>query len=247
MAGSELTTRILLFSMILNIVFPVFAYSFTTITGSQIEDYDISISQQDLINAGIVFSSAQSLNITYGAGPIEFNISARYLRVNWANRLFIGDDFRFYRPSLPEVYIGDQTGNYFTANGETLRVESQGISYVNDFYNSTMVLNFDPDYNWTQVYVPAEGVIILFKTLAADDNNITAGVYDTGTLTATAGIKFEETQDFNFGQYVSWYMGMLFTNKSYGLPSEVNWLMRIFTAITLFSAIAAARDFLPIP
>lgn len=243
--ADELTTRILLFSMIINIVFPVFAYSFTTIIGEQPGSSDISINEEDLINAGILFDRAESLNLTYGS-YVEFNITDRLLRISWTDRLLIGDSFRFYRPSLPEQYIGDQTGNYFSANGETLRIESEGLSYFNDFYNSTMVLNFNTTgANWTRVYLPQAGAICLFKTYPADLNNITKAVYESGNLTVTAGVKFTETDSFDFRAYVNWYMGMLFTNKNYGLPDGVNWIMRIFTAVTLFAAISIAREFLP--
>lgn len=247
LASSDLTLKIVLFSMIVNLVFPVFAYSFTTITGSDFESLDISISQESLINAGLQFSSAQSLNVTYEAAPelATFNISDRLLRVRWFHDALWGDRFRFTRPSLIEYTVGEITGDYFSLGGEALTAESNGFYYTHDFYNSTMVSNYDPDYNWTMVTITQAGLTILFSTIPGDAGNITQAVYETGTITATVGERVSQDQSFDFRAFVDWYFSMLFTNKNYGLPASVNWLMRIFVTITLFSAFLVARDILP--
>lgn len=243
--ADEFTNKILLFSLIVNIVFPVFAYSFTDMTGELADLGELSISEAQLFNAGIVFTAAQSLNVTYEGGPATFNISDALRRINWFNDALKGDRFRFYRPSIIELGIGDLTGDYFSLGGESVYVNSGGNSYSGDFYNSTMVLNFDSAFNWTRVDLFSDGFTVLFTTIKADDNNITKAVYETGILTATIGELQEEGGGFNFAGYVSWYFSMIFTNTSFGLPSEVNWIMRIFTTITLFAAISVAREFLP--
>lgn len=247
-ASTDLTVKIVLFSMLVNILFPVFAYGFTTITGSDLEAYDIAISEETLINAGIQFQAADSLNITWKAADLDlqtFNISGQLLRIRWDSWPLYGDRFRFSIPKLIEIPIGDATGDYFSTGGQVVEVQSQGNEYINNFYNSTMVANYDPTYNWTQVYVPQKGLIILFTTLAADDNNITKAVYETGNLTATVGQRFNEGSEFDFRAFIDWYMGMMFTNKNYGLPASAAWIMRGFVVITLFAALLLARDLLP--
>lgn len=247
-ASTDLTVKIILYSMIVNILFPVFAYGMTTITGSALEDFDISISEETLINAGIQFTAAESANITFKGADLDsqtFNVSGNLLRIRWDTWPLIGDRFRFSMPKLYEIPIGDLTGDYFSTGGQVLEVQSEGQEYVNDFYNSTMVANFDPAYNWTRVNIPQKGIVVLFTTLSADDNNITKAVYETGNVTATVGQRFTDGSTFDFRAFIDWYMGMLFTNKNYGLPASAAWIMRVFVAITLFSALLLARDLLP--
>lgn len=244
---SDATIKLATFSILLNIIFPVFAYSFTTLEGSDFISWDLSIDQDDLINAGIQFERATQDNITFRDGPITFNISNDYVRFNWERHIFQGDRMTVKQPSFIEQAWGDITGDYFSLGGEEAVLGLEGsFIFTGEIFNSTIVTHWDPVYNWTRIDLKNQGVTALItpRITATDPNNITEAVYVDGTLTITLGSIRASDGSFDGGDFIDFYWDMLIGANEWGLPASMEWIIRILTAMTVFSAVLLGREIL---
>lgn len=243
--ASEVMSKLTLISLVVNILFPVFAYAFTSFD-NEIASYDLSLDDQTLLSSGIQFKDADSLNLTYGS-YITYNVSNQLIRVKWYNKPLVGDIFRFSRPSIVERGIGALTGDYFTLGGEELLTSVEGVGMVNTIYNSTIVEYFDASYNWTHIKLTQTGHILLFTPVQEldDPNNITQAVYETGELTVTLGKRFTEASEFNAVEFLDWYFGFILNYSNWGFPPLFSWIMRLWAALTLLAAVIVTKDLIP--
>jgi len=242
---SDATVKLATFSILLNILFPVFAYSFTSLEGSDIEAWDLSISLDDLLNAGIQFDEVTQENITFGGDPITFNNSGDLQRFRWFNKPLVGDILRVTHPSPIEWAWGEITGDYFGLGGSQTPLVIDGEVYIDgQIFNSTLVTKFDTEYNWTRLDLQTQGVVALITPRPEHDFNISEAVYVDGNLTITIGHPRAQDGSFNPGEFVDFYWDMLIGAGDWGLPSVMNWITRILTVITMFSAVLLGRELL---
>jgi len=241
--ASDLVTKIVLTSIIVNLVFPVFAYSFTTITGEDLEDYDISLDYDDLLRAGLLFQDAQSYNLTFH-NEVVFNVSDRLIRARWDTRLGAGDVLRFSVPTIAEKGIGAITGYYFSLGGKTVYLTLETTNeFLEYLYNSTIIVGLDPEYNWTRVNLDT-GQIALITPPPEANGNMTKAVYELGKITITLGDKAMDQNDVDVIGFVDWYFSFVLGSRNYGWPASLAWIMRIWAVITFFSGMYLAVSLL---
>lgn len=221
------------------------AYAFTGFEAAPPESFKISLEYEDLLNAGIMFSSAESLNVTFNGGGVDFNTSSTIIRALWHKPIFSEAVLQFRTPSIIEKAWGDVTGDYFSLGGTVSPLSINEAPYMGAV-NSTIVAAFNPAYNWTRIDIGQAGLIALVTTLAADDNNMTQAVYVTGILTVTIGKPMSEGGIFDFIQFVEWYWGLLTASHNYGLPVAFAWFLKILAVLFLTSGIMFARELLPL-
>ena len=244
---SDATVKLATFSILLNIIFPVFAYSFTILEGSEIIAWDLSIDQADLINAGIQFERATQDNITFRGGAVIFNISSDYIKFDWERNIIHGDRMTVKQPSFIEKAWGELTGNYFALGGENAVIGIEGTFYPSGvIYNSTIVISWDQAYNWTRLDLKQMGVSALItpRINSLDPNNITEAVYTDGELTITLGSIRAADGSFDGGDFIDFYWDMLIGANDWGLPASMEWIIRILTVMTVFSAVLLGREIL---
>lgn len=237
--------RLFIFSLLFNLTFPVMAYAFVGFAASPPGILDIALDYEDLLNAGIMLSSGESHNVTFGAGGVDFNTSSSVIRAEWHKPWFSEARLDFKVPSLIEETIGDLTGDYFSMGGIIQTVDISGGPQIH-IVNSSLVAAFNPEYNWTRIDIVQAGLIALVTTIPPDLNNMTRGVYETGILTFTIGKPLAEGGEFDWLQFVEWYWGLLTSSHNYGLPFGFDWFLRILAVLFLTSAIMFARELIPV-
>ena len=82
MANSEGYIKLYITTMVLSLVFPVLGYTFTNFPSGP-GDYNIALSSESLMLAGITLEDAESHNISYGAGFQYYDIGNVSLRSAW--------------------------------------------------------------------------------------------------------------------------------------------------------------------
>jgi len=81
------TLRLVIFSFVLSMLFPIFAYTFTTF-GNDPSQYDITLDVTQLENSGIKLTDAVTHNITFGSPAEVYAVKNQTMRVQWKDRLF---------------------------------------------------------------------------------------------------------------------------------------------------------------
>lgn len=237
------TLKLVIFSFVISLLFPVFAYTFTSF-GASPQDFDISLSYDALTDAGIVLADGESHNITFKSAWTEYTVQNISMRIKWVDSASNGDYFGHYIQnwigaltglwSLPRIlnpYFGDVSSGVLSPYG------------VN---NLTVVTNWNPQYNWTRYKIKENALEVFITPLASDNNNISKAIYETGTVTVTVGTQVFETGGMNFIKFTQWYIGVVTgQGQGWGLPSFMNWIVRIFSFLTLLSAYLLATELIP--
>ncbi len=234
--------RLIVFTLCLCLIFPVLGYSFTTFSISLTENWDISLDKDRLILAGIILNDAESHNVTFEGDWEEYTVQNQSVRIGWksgirdAGTLIIYEDAIFIQKKSP---LGRFLNSWIFP--QFMWVTAVKTGYTDKaIYNDTIVLNWDPVYNWSRFEV--EDGMQCFITPINDTMNITYAVYTYGTLSVTLGEGWEETTDFNFRNFVTWYLGLIIGDQTWGLPEVFTWLIRILSALTILSAVIIAKE-----
>lgn len=236
------TLRLVTFSFILSILFPTFAYTFTTF-GEEPEPFDSSLSVAQLINAGVMLSDFEVHNVTYGGAAQEFEIKNTTMRVQWKDRLLTGPYFANQQQTIIEKRLGTWV---WPIEMDWRTIGGAGFLPSKQLTNSTVVSNFDPTFNYTRYECVQNGMSVFITTLAADTNNITKAIFETGTVTVTVGSPIFKGQDINFENFGKWYISVVTgQGDDWGLPPFMSWVVRIFSFLTFLAGILLAKEFVP--
>lgn len=210
------------------------------------ENWDISLDKDRLILAGIILNDAESHNVTFNGDWVEYEVQNQSVRVGWKSGIrdpgtfIVYEDAIFIQKKSPLGRVLDSW--IFPQFMWTKAVKSGYTSKA--IYNDTIVLNFDQVYNWSRFEV--EDGVQCFITTINEDMNITTAVYEYGTLTVTLGEGWEEQTSFNFRNFVTWYLGLIIGDQTWGLPDVFSWLIRILSALTILSAVIIAKELIKI-
>lgn len=234
MSGNGAQTRIYVFVLILNIVFPVLGYTFTAF-GEDTQDYEISLNPDSLMAAGITLVDAESHNITYDGPWVEYVLLNLTIRSSW-----YADAIVFQKRSPIGKAFNTWLFPYF------VDVKSlQTNVWSGALLNVTIIDDWDSEYNWSR-FVLADGHHI-FVTPYATDNNISKAVFEDGHVNVTIAKSFEEDEtSFNFWNFLGWYSSLIIGDQSWGLPSIFSWFIRILAAISLFAMVMLTKDLIRI-
>jgi hypothetical protein len=239
-AGTQ-GVKLYVFVLVLNLVFPVMSYTFTTFTGTEAERYELDLDPDDLMIIGLNLIDGESHNLTWKGGPVEYEISNVSIRAEW-DRWRQGASFIFYdgisfikRSSLSHAF---NTWLFPYVVGVKSIASNEWFLTLR---NATIINNWDPEYNWSR-FVLQDGHHV-FVTPYDTDNNITKAVNVDGNLNVTIAKSFDETEDrFNFWNFIKWYSALLIGSRSWGLPSVFSWVIRILAAISFLAAVLLIKE-----
>ena len=82
MSGNGGMTKLYLFVLILNLIFPVLAYTFTAF-GETEERYETSLNPDSLMTIGVNLVAGESHNLTYGGEAVYYELINVSTRVSW--------------------------------------------------------------------------------------------------------------------------------------------------------------------
>lgn len=243
MSHSASMTRLYVFILVLNLVFPVLGYTFTSF-GAQSERYELALDQDSLMIIGLNLIDAESHVLTWDDGTWdEYTLINVSIRASWARQrigvLNFKDGIRFEKQSaLSKAF--DLWFIPYTVNVKSLLSNEWFIVLRNE----TILRDFDTTFNWSR-FVLHDGHH-LFVTPFAADGNMSYALTDGGVLNVTIAKSFEEDTTFNFWRFVGWYSSLLIGDQSWGLPSVFGWLIRILGALSVFAVVMLTRDLIPI-
>jgi len=241
MGESGAQTRIYIFVLTLNLVFPVLAYTFTAF-GVSPEDYEIALDADTLMIAGINLVDAESHNLTYNGGWVYYTLLNDTIRAQFM------DDFRYSIIYEAEDGIGFQKRGVISKafDSWTLPVGVGLRSVVTNILmrqisNATIISEWNEEYNWSR-FVMLDGHQV-FVTPFATDGNITKAVFDDAHVNVTIAKSFgEEDTSFNFWSFLRWYSSLLIGDQSWGLPSAFAWILRLLGAISVFAVVMLTKE-----
>lgn len=239
--GGSSLTRIYLFVLVLNLVFPVLGYTFTSF-GSQSERYELSLDPDSLMIIGINLVDGESHTLTFGAAEYdEYQLLNVSLRARWARHRIPGtlnyeDNLRFQKRSTVSQAFDSWLLPYL------VRVKSIASNeWFWGLRNETIIRDFDSIYNWSR-FVLTDGHHV-FVTPTTNHGNITLAVFGDQELNVTIAKSFEEAGErFNFWRFVGWYSSILIGDQSWGLPAAFSWVIRILGGISIFAVIMLTRE-----
>jgi len=230
MSGNGSQTRMYVFVLILNIVFPVLGYTFTAF-GEETQDYEISLDPDSLMAAGITLVDAESHNITYDGPWVEYILLNLTIRSSW-----YADAIVFQKRSPIGKAFNTWLFPYY------VDVKSlQTNKWSGALLNVTIIDDWDSEYNWSR-FVLSDGHHI-FVTPYATDNNISKAIFVDGHVNVTIAKSFEEDEtSFNFWNFLGWYSSLIIGDQSWGLPPIFSWFIRILAAISVFAMVMLTKD-----
>lgn len=233
---NENMSGIFIFLLIFNILFSTFAYALTVFPEAETQaDFSVTIDQEKLLQYGVSFINATSLNVTFGADYQYFTYNDRNLRVKWIDGAAGADYIVFEKRS----WLGEKLDSWLFALDLSVSLVDENF-VTNALYNGTIINYWDSENDWLRINIDS-GVIGFLTTLPADAGDIENAVQVTGILTLTVG-EVSTQEGLNIGEFIDWYSGMILGLNYNGLPSWMNWIIRGILTINLVVGIYAIRD-----
>lgn len=242
MSGKSDNLTLYIFVLILNLIFPVLSYTFTSF-GPQSERYDVDLSTDALDRIGLTLVDGESHNLTWEGDWVVYSLLNVTVRCRWysvkAPNTFpaeYNDGIQFQKQSG----ISRAFDNWFLPYFVPVKSLSSN-EWFNELRNDTIIRDWDPVYNWSR-FVLQDGHH-LFVTPFESHQNISKSIWEDGTLNVTIAKSFDDTeQRFNFWSFVGWYTSLLIGDQSWGLPDIFSWIIRILAAVSIFAAIMLTKD-----
>lgn len=226
-------SSIFIFYLIFNILFSAFSYAWTVFPEyEQSQDFDIVISQEKLLEYGVTFTNATSLNVTFGADYQYFTYNDRELRVKWVDS---ATDYIIFQK---RTWIGQRLDSWFFNMDLDIQLVDHGL-VTQALYNGTIIAYWDAVEGWLRINIDY-GVVGFFTTIPGDAGNVTKAVIETGILTLTVGET--ETDAYSFREFIDWYWSMIFGYDYSAMPQSLQWLMRAMLSLNIIVGIFAIRD-----
>jgi len=227
------------FILVLNIVFPVLGYTFTTF-GTEYESYDVSLDMDSLMMAGINLVDAESQNVTYNGAWVYFEIQNKTTRFRFMDDIrdpywtIIGDGIATQRRSAVSQALDNW--NFPT------RISVRGLKtniLRKAMFNASIIAEWEYDYNWSRFSL-LDGTQLFITPFSG--TNITKAVYEDGTLNITVAQTLEETTNFNFWQFLGWYGSLMLGSQAWGLPPIFAWVIKIFSALSILALVLLTKE-----
>jgi len=227
------------FILILNLVFPILGYTFTTF-GSEFEEFDINLDSDTLMMAGITLVSGETKNVTWNGEWVYFEIQNKTTRFRFMENMrnpsieIIGDGVATQRQTAVSLALN----NWFFA----YRLSVKGIKtgdWAKGMFNATIISEWEPNYNWSR-FLLSDGTNFFITCFSGE--NITKSVYEDGTLNITVAQTFDETTNFNFWQFLGWYSSLMLGSQSWGLPPIFAWVIRLFSALSILALVLLSKE-----
>lgn len=229
-----------IFILVLNLVFPVLGYTFTSF-GADFQEYEIDLSPDALAMAGISLVDAESNDLSYNGGwqywtLINFTIRAQFMddvKSPWFT--IVGDGVAFQTRGV----IGKALDSWFPPaeiNIKSITTNKWGRHISND----TIIRDWDSDYNWSRFIIGSSHNV--FITPYEGHGNITKAVYEDAHINCTIAKTFETETNFNFWRFISWYTSIMVGADSWGLPSMFSWVLRILGVLSIYTVVMLTKE-----
>lgn len=235
MSGNGSMTRIYIFVLILNVVFPVLGYTFTAF-GEDTQNYEMALDPDLLMAAGINLIDAESHNLSYMGPWVEYELLNVSIRARFMSTAVIPPGVAFQKKSPVGLAFNSWSFPYWLSTKSVITNR-----WDQPLRNVTIVEDWNSEYNWSR-FVLEDGHHI-FVTPYATDDNISKAVFEDGHLNVTIAKSFEEDgSSFNFWNFLGWYASLLIGDLSWGLPSIFSWFIRILAAISIFAMVMLTKE-----
>lgn len=222
----EGSTKYATFFLIFTFVFTYYSYALA-FSSVPLDRWDVSLSYDSILSAGIMLGEADEMNLTYDTGYQYFNLNNTEIRVRWEYSILDGDHFRF------------QSHVKFFGIGLAW-VVMPIRDYGNVIYNSSLVIEYDNETQWARFKF--KNGYELFFTDPELENNISRAVYDDGIVNVVVAESITFSNDVNLMTFVSWYAGMITGTRNYGLPSVFNVILQVISMLSLLSVVILAKE-----
>jgi hypothetical protein len=228
----ESSLRLIIFSFVLSLMFPMMAYTFTAF-GTQQQNFDISLDISELESAGIILSDAESHNVTFAGSAQEYTVGNETMRVQWVSRIAPLTD---YFSSQQQSFIERILGTWFVPiRMDVVYDGSSGWIRSFDNTNATVLSHYDTQYNWTKWWCVQNGLTVFVTPLPASNGSLATSIQN-GTVTVTVGSALIDASDTSILSFVEWYISIVTGQAGdWGMPSFLVWIVRIFSFLTLLS------------
>jgi hypothetical protein len=120
----------------------------------------------------------------------------------------------------------------------------QGFRESEAFTNATVISYYDTEFNWTRYSIVQNGLSGFMTPLPASNQNMTTSILN-GTVTVTIASEVFEEEGNNAINFVNWYVSIVTGQSDWGLPDFMVWIVRIFSFMTLLSALLIGSELLP--
>lgn len=239
MGETEGRLGLYIFVLILNLVFPILGYTFTTF-GVEPEKYDISLDLNTLMMAGINLVSAESHNVTWMGEWVYFEIQNMTTRFRFMEKIYDTTTFAY----KDGVAIQRRSPASLALNNWVFpqSVSAKGIKTGNweqTMTNATIIAEWEQYFNWSR-FLLSDGTNLFITCFSG--TNITKSVYEDGTLNVTIAQTFEETTKFNFRQFLGWYTSLMLGTQSWGLPPIFGWSLKLLSALSILAMILLSKE-----
>jgi len=227
------------FVLVLNMVFPILGYTFTTF-GSDYEAYDISLDSETLMMAGITLVDAESQNVTWNGAWVYFDIQNKSTRFRFMEdivdpkAIIIGDGIAIQRQNVVSLALD----NWFFKHRISVKGVKTGTPKMTMF-NASIVSEWESKFNWSR-FMLADGTNVFITPFSGI--NITKAVYEDGTLNITVAKTLDEKTNFNFWQFLGWYSSLMLGTEAWGLPPIFAWVIRLFSALSILALILLTKE-----
>lgn len=240
MSENGAMTKLYIFVLVLNLVFPVFGYTFTAF-GENPGDYEMDLDLDALHMAGITLVDAESHNMTYNSGWVYFTELNKTIRSQFMDNvrdpmiLILGDGVTFQSQSAVAMALEGWTMPYRMSVKSV--ITNEWIKYI---ANDTIVRDYNTLYNWSRFILKSGHQVFITPNLT--HGNMSRAVYEDAHINVTIAKTFEEESNFNFRRFLGWYTSIMIGSQSWGLPSVFSWVLRILGALSIFAMVMLTKD-----
>ena len=248
---------LIVFILIVNLSFPIFAGALTSLNINANFDNSV-ISTIDLLSEGIVLTNATSITLNLNDNQIETYVSPNRIYSSWdANGLSFQvqlnqiDKFFNTKFFLTNLDVTNSFGVSWTIIGELTFINAASTHYIptskiiSEFRSSRgyahgkmayYLVDSDTKYVSTKQYP----IDIFFSYNGTAYSSITDAL-SNGEIYVTFGSLITNA---DYGNFISWYVGILLGTNTYGMPNEFLWIMRIFIAVSILATVWLIKDLL---
>lgn len=231
-----------IFILVLNLVFPVLGYTFTTF-GEDYGDFEVSLDSDALMMSGIELVDAESDNLTYNGAWAYFEVENKTTRFRFMDDIkdpsvfpikTLGDGINTQRQTAIAKVLNTWYSKY--------RIPVKGVKsglWLKAMFNSSIINEWDTQYNWSR-FVLYDGTNIFITPFSG--GNITDAVYVTAKVNITVAKTIDESSTFNFWQFLGWYSSLMMGTASWGLPPVFAWVIKIFSALSVLAMVLLTKE-----
>lgn len=229
--------RIFIGGIIFNVLFSGFSYGLTTFADQPSDLIDIDIDQETLLKEGILLVNATRFNVTFKDGWHYYTMNEVKQRVKWDSDLVRGDGFSFQKQN----FLAQQFDSWLLPQYVGVWFGESKTGIIDGFCtNSSIISHWDITKNYTRINLETSDLCFV-RTLAADNNNITKAIQETGTVTLTIADGLLSADQTVEG-FVKWYWANLFNWSYSGVPWSVTVFIKVIVFVNLASAIIVIRE-----